>query len=176
MKQLYSYAIFVLIILMVMMQLSVPGPASALQPGESAPEFSLTDLSGKLHGLADYRGKVVIVNFWASWCPECILEMPSLNALYEKNRNNGLVVLGITSDRKKETVLEVLKRTPVTYPILPDTTGGIFIRQYTVIGLPTTYVIDRGGVIAEKIMGRTDFGSASFAGKLRDLFNSGRTK
>jgi peroxiredoxin len=172
-KQLPASACFILILLIL---LSVPVHASAGQRNEIAPDFSLTDLSGNPHKLSDYRGKVVIINFWASWCPECILEMPSLNTFYEKNRKNDLVVLGITSDRKKEPVNEVLKKTPVTYPVLLDTTGGVFIKQYTVIGLPTTYVIDRSGFIAEKIIGRTDFGSASFAGKIHDLYSSGRTK
>ncbi len=172
-KQLSAYAgvIFILLI-----QLTFAGYIFAGQRNEIAPEFSLIDLNGKPHKLSDYRGKVVIINFWASWCPECILEMPSLNTFYEKNRGNDVAVLGITSDRKREPVLEVLKKTPVAYPLLLDTTGGVFIKQYTVIGLPMTYVIDRSGAIAEKIIGRTDFGSASFAGKIRDLLNSGRTK
>ncbi|MBA4373266.1 MAG: hypothetical protein C0402_10465, partial [Thermodesulfovibrio sp.] len=117
---------------------------------------------------------VVLINFWASWCPECLEEMPSLDTLYMKFRKQDLVVLGITSDRMKEPVLEVLKKVPVTYPLLPETGGGVFIRKYTVVGLPTTVLVDRRGLIAERIVGRTDFGSASFFRKIEDLLNTGR--
>jgi thiol-disulfide isomerase/thioredoxin len=139
-----------------------------------APLFELTDLQGKTHRLADYAGKVVVINFWASWCPECIDEMPSLNALYEKLRVKGLVVLGITSDRKRAPVEQALRRVPVSYPILIETTGKVFVRQYTVIGLPTTVVVDRNGYIAERFVGKTDFDTPAFARKIQDLLDGGR--
>ncbi|MGC2063310.1 MAG: TlpA disulfide reductase family protein [Thermodesulfovibrionales bacterium] len=143
--------------------------------GSLAPDFELTDLNGKTHRLADYRGKVVIINFWASWCPECLEEMPSLNGLYTKFRNQDLIVLGITSDRKKEPVLEVLQKIPVSYPLLLETGGGVFIRKYIVVGLPTTVLVDRRGFVSERIVGRTDFGSASFSKKIQELLHTGRT-
>lgn len=148
---------------------------AAAEQNTQAPDFELTDLNGKTHRLSDYRGKVVIINFWASWCPECLQEMPSLDGLYTKFRDQDLIVLGITSDRKKEPVLEVLKKTPVTYPLLLEPGGGVFIRKYIVIGLPTTVLVDRRGSIAERIVGRTDFGSASFSKKIRELLHPGRT-
>jgi len=164
----------VFLFLALFFQLVVHDPAVAVQKGEPAPDFELSDLNGKTHRLADYKGKVVVINFWASWCPECILEMPSLNTLYEKNRTSGLVVLGITSDRNRETVLGVLKKTPVSYPVLLEGSGGgVFIRKYTVIGLPTTVIIDRKGFIAERIAGRTDFGTAAFSGRIQALLHSG---
>ena len=173
MKQISAYAF---IILTLVFQLALPCNSLAEKTGEMAPEFSLDDIHGKPHSLSDYRGSIVILNFWATWCPECVTEMPSLNALYEKYRGMGLVVLGIAADRKKDTVVDLLKKTPVSYPLLLDTKGGVFIRQYIVIGLPTTVIIDRSGRVAEKIVGRTDFGSASFGRKLQDLQDKGRTK
>ncbi len=136
---------------------------------EKAPEFELNDLRGAHHQLSSYHGKVVLINFWASWCPECIEEMSSLNTLYERYRGKGLVVLSISADRKKEPVTAVLARTRVAYPVLLDTTGGVFIRHYTVIGLPTTVVIDRNGFIEERIVGRTDFTSPAFVKKIETL-------
>jgi peroxiredoxin len=168
------FSCIIYLTLLLGLQLAGPLRSIAEQPAP-APDFELPDLNGKTHRLADYRGKVVILNFWASWCPECLEEMPSLDGLYKKFKNQDLVVLGITSDRKKGPVLEVLKKTPVTYPLLPETGGGVFIRKYTVIGLPTTIVVDRRGFIAERIVGRTDFGSASFSKKIQELIQTGRT-
>jgi thiol-disulfide isomerase/thioredoxin len=150
---------------------SLPLEAFGTQGLEKAPLFELSDLQGKPHRLADYAGRVVVINFWASWCPECIDEMPSLNGLYEKLKGKGLVVLGITSDRKKEPVEKALMPVPVSYPILLETTGKVFIRQYTVIGLPTTVVVDRDGAIVERLVGKTDFGAPAFERKIQDLLD-----
>ncbi len=171
--KLLSFSICLAVLLV--FQAAGPSAAHARQSDSPAPDFELADLDGKIHRLADYRGRVVIINFWASWCPECLEEMPSLNSLYKKFRRQDLVVLGITSDRKPETVREVLKKIPVAYPLLPESGGGVFIRKYTVVGLPTTIVVDRRGFISERIVGRTDFGSASFTGKIQELLHTGRT-
>ena len=160
-----------LIILMGVSNLAVPGYVNSAQVADKAPDFELNDLQGLRHRLSDYRGKVVLINFWASWCPECIGEMASLNALYAKYRGKGLVVLGISADRKKDPLMKVLEQTHVTYPVILDTTGGVFIRQYTVIGLPTTVVVDKKGLIAERVIGRTDFGSTAFMKKIESLLS-----
>ena len=170
------FALILCVRLFCVLQLSSPDGAYGAQGPEKAPLFELSDLQGKTHRLADYAGKVVVINFWASWCPECIDEMPSLNALYEKLRGKGLVVLGITSDRKQAPVEQALRRVPVSYPILIETTGKVFIRQYTVIGLPTTVVVDRDGAIAERLVGKTDFSTAAFARKIQDLLDKGRVR
>jgi thiol-disulfide isomerase/thioredoxin len=162
--------------LLCLLEISTPDDAFGAQGPEKAPLFELSDLQGKTHRLADYAGKVVVINFWASWCPECIDEMPSLNALYEKLRGKGLVVLGITSDRKRGPVEQALKRAPVSYPVLIEATGKVFIRQYTVVGLPTTVVVDRDGTIAERLVGKTDFGTPAFARKIQDLLDKGRVR
>jgi peroxiredoxin len=141
---------------------------------EKAPEFELDDLSGKHHRLVDYRGKTVLLNFWASWCPECVEEMSSLNRLYDKYQGKGLVVLGISADRKKEAALKIVKQTGITYPVLLDTTGGVFIKHYTVIALPTTIVIDGNGFIKERVIGRIDFSSAAFEKKIDNHIQRGK--
>jgi peroxiredoxin len=161
------------IIFITLFLLAAPHCCLAAQVSEKAPEFELDDLQGAHHKLSDYRGKVVMINFWASWCPECIEEMSSLNALYERYRGKGLVVLAISADRKKDAAMTVLARTHVSYPVLLDTTGGVFIRHYTVVGLPTTIVIDKNGFIDERILGRTDFSSPTFVKKIEGLI-SGR--
>ncbi len=148
-----------------------PRCASA-QQHEAAPEFSLNDLQGVNHSLSYYRGKVVVINFWASWCPECVEEMPSLNTLYEKFKGRGLVVLGIAIDQNRDAIDPLLKQTHVTYPILLNRTGSTLLRQYKVIGLPSTIVIDSNGIISARVVGRTDFGSSAFTKKIEDLTDS----
>jgi peroxiredoxin len=144
-------------------------PYGFAEKSDKAPEFELDDLRGQHHRLSDYRGKIVLINFWASWCPECIDEIPSLNKIYEKYKGKGLVVLGILADRKKEAAMKILTQAGVTYPVLFDTSGGVFIKRYTVIALPTTVVIDRNGLIVERIIGRIDFSSAAFVKKIENL-------
>jgi peroxiredoxin len=95
--------------------------------------------------------------------------MPSLNTIYEKYKGKGLVVLGISADRKKEAAQKIMTQTGVTYPVLLDTSGGVFIKRYTVIALPTTVVIDRNGLIVERIIGRVDFSSAAFLKNIENL-------
>lgn len=162
------------VVLFCVLSFSWPEDLCGAQVGERAPQFELADLQGKTHRLADYAGKVVVINFWASWCPECLEEMPSLNSLYEKFRGKGLVVLGITSDRKRGPVEQALKRAPVSYPVLLETTGKVFVRQYTVIGLPTTVIIDREGTMAERLAGRTDFGTPVFTSRIQALLEGGK--
>ncbi len=163
-------------ILLLSLFLLSPRWALGAQGAERAPQFELRDLQGKNHRLADYAGRVVVINFWASWCAECIDEMPSLNSLYERFRGKGLVVLGIASDRKSETVEQALRRVPVSYPVLLETTGRVFVRQYTVVGLPTTVIIDREGNIVERLVGKTDFGTPAFARKMQSLLDGGKAR
>lgn len=168
MKLCFARFIFTLLLLFV----TNPCCAGA-QVREAAAAFSLNDLHGVTHSISDYRGKVVIINFWASWCPECVEELPSLNALYEKYRLKGVVVLGIATDRNRDSVDPLLKRTGVTYPVLLNTAGGTLLKQYRVIGLPSTVVVDRNGFIAERSIGRTDFGSPAFTDKIESLIDKG---
>jgi thiol-disulfide isomerase/thioredoxin len=160
---------------MIFLVIAHPFRAGA-QGQEIAPEFSLNDLHEVHHSLSNYRGKVVVINFWASWCPECVEEMPSLNALYEKYRQRGFVVIGIATDRNRDSVEPLLIRTRVTYPILLNMTGGELLKKYRVIGLPSTVVIDSKGFIVERAIGRTDFGSAAFTKKIESLIDSATKK
>jgi thiol-disulfide isomerase/thioredoxin len=144
----------------------------AAQGQEIAPEFSLNDLHGVHHSLSVYRGKVMVINFWASWCHECVDELPSLNTLYEKYKGRGLIVLGIATDRKRDSVEPLLNRMRVTYPVLLNTVGASLLKQYRIIGLPSTVVIDKNGIIVERTVGRADFGSPGFTNKIESLIDS----
>lgn len=119
------------------------------EPGEPAPAFLLEDLQGEEVTLAQFRGKPVILNFWATWCAPCIFEMPELQAAYDAHGESGLVVLGLNRDEDAAVVRDFLANeldVEITFPILLDehaTVGD----GYGVINLPTTYFVNADGVV-----------------------------
>jgi peroxiredoxin len=112
--------------------------------------FTLTDLDGRQWTLRDLRGKVVLVNFWATWCPPCRKEMPDLNALYKELKDKGFVVLAI-SNEKPETVRSFLAKHKVGYPILIDP-GDKVHKEFVVDGIPNSYLYDRDGKLVAEAM------------------------
>ncbi len=116
---------------------------------ERAPEFSLADLSGKTIHLSDFRGKVVLVNFWASWCPPCKMEIPGFQKIYETYKDRGFTVIGIATD---DVSRSFLKEMGMTYPVaLAD---GKVIRDYgNISGIPASFLVGRDGRIIKKVMG-----------------------
>ena len=131
---------------------SVTQPATALRP---APDFSLTDLSGRNLRLSDYRGKVVVLDFWATWCDPCKQEIPHFIEMQSKYASQGLQVLGVSMDDDEPPVRQFQQQFRMNYPValgspeLADQYGGI-------LGLPITFVIDRNGRIAARHVGATD--------------------
>ena len=109
-------------------------------------DFTLTGLDGKSWNLRQLSGKVVLVNFWATWCPPCRKEMPDLDAIYKKLRDKGLVILAI-SDEDRATVASFLAEHNVSYPVLLDP-GRKVNDQFIVRGIPKTFVYDRSGHLA----------------------------
>ena len=119
----------------------------------AAADFTLRDLDGKSWTLKRLRGKVVVVNFWATWCPPCRKEIPDLEALYEKFRDQGLVVLAI-SDEKADKVKPFVAEKKMTYPVLLD--SGVVHKMFRVEGIPKNFVFDREGkLVAQAIDMRT---------------------
>jgi len=113
-------------------------------------DFTLSDLEGKTWTLSALRGKVVLVNFWATWCPPCQKEMPDLEALYKKYKDQGLVVLALT-DEENAKVQPFIASRKVTYPILLDT-GGAVAKSLQVDGLPKSFVYNREGALVTQSM------------------------
>lgn len=151
-----------------------PSRVFSVTVGEAAPLIELFDLQGRKHNLSDYLGKVMLINFWASWCRECISEMPSLNRLYSQFSAEGLVVLGVTVDRNAEDAGAAAKKAGIVFPILLDSKGDVFIKKYAVIGLPSTVVIDRKGTIREILVGTQDFLNNEMKGKVTALMKEKR--
>ena len=136
---------------------------------KAAPDFQLADLAGITHRLADLHGKVVVLNFWASWCPECLAEIDALSALTEKYRSKGVVVLSISLDKNEQALRAFLEAHPVKFPVMLDREGDMFVRKYAVRGLPATIIIDRQGTIAARMLGAQEFISRDFTGRIDGL-------
>lgn len=117
----------------------------------SAQAFTMVDSKGKTHTLAQYKGKWVLVNFWATWCPPCLEEIPDLVALHE-NKKNNLVVLGVAMDyRDPETVLQFSDQMMVTYPVILGDRK-MAAQVGSIPGLPTTYLYNpQGKVVAYNV-------------------------
>jgi thiol-disulfide isomerase/thioredoxin len=122
------------------------GPAPKI--GSPAPDFTLKGLDGQSYTLSDFRGQPVWINFWASWCPPCRAENPDIQALYEANRDEGLVVLGIAVGEEDGAVRGYMERTGLTYLAGLDRSTDI-AATYRIVGIPTHFFIDRDGVLRE---------------------------
>jgi peroxiredoxin len=134
--------------------LSAPPAPRLLREGQTAPEFALDTLDGKTVRLADFRGKRVLINFWASWCGPCVVETPDLvaanKALREANRN--VVFLGVATQDAPADVQRFAETRNVDYAILLDPKG-VVGNAYGVFGLPATFFIDESGVVRRIVSG-----------------------
>jgi cytochrome c biogenesis protein CcmG/thiol:disulfide interchange protein DsbE len=150
-----SLLIFLLAFGVVWLQSSKYEP---LTVGKMAPDFELPDLSDKTMRLSDFRGKVVFLNFWATWCKPCREEMPSMEVLYKNFEREGLVVLAVSIDRvtTKKDIPPFVKSLSLTFPVLVDSWGKTD-KRYKLMGVPETYIIDQQGVLREKIIGPRDW-------------------
>ncbi|MBZ0155874.1 MAG: TlpA family protein disulfide reductase [Alphaproteobacteria bacterium] len=146
-------------------------PARAGSPGSAAPDFTLPDISGKKISLSEGKGKVVLLNFWATWCGPCRAEMPSLVNLYRELREKGLVVLAVSVDTTVKPVQVFAAEKSLPFPVLLDTDKEVYFDKYAVFGLPTSFLIDRKGMIVEKIMGETVWDSPSMKEKILTLLH-----
>src|SRR6185436_6735666 len=112
----------------------------------AAPDFTLVNPAGKKFSLKDYRGKVVFLNFWATWCGPCREEMPAMDKLYREFKGKGLEIVAVNVKDKREDALKFVKELKISYPIGMDPEGEIGL-LYGAWGMPSTYLIDRQGVV-----------------------------
>lgn len=140
------------------------GPGSRVESadgiGEKAPDFSLPALGGTAVKLSDYKGQVVFLNIWASWCPPCREEMPSMEALNRRLKDGPFKMLAVSIDQGgAEVVGPFLARGGLTFPVLLDPEGKTY-KLYGLTGVPETFIIDKNGVVIQKIIGPQDWMSA----------------
>ena len=142
-----------------------PKSTRAIQAGVAAPEFSLSGINGKVFSGIGLRGNVVVLNFWAVWCPPCVSEIKLLNGLYKKYGTRGLKVFGITKDSAKD-VKSFEATHPIDYPVLIDSRSTVHI-LYGVMPIPVTFLIDSNGIIVKKYTGPPD--PASIDRAIKDI-------
>lgn len=120
-----------------------------------APEFTLSNLDGETVSLSDYKGKIVILNFWATWCPPCREETPHMQSFYEKNKENGIEILAVNLtniDDGQQAIEKFVQDYGLTFPILLDEEGDAGM-MYETFTIPTSYILDKEGRIFQKIVG-----------------------
>ncbi len=131
---------------MLVVALGLASTVRALDSGEAAPPFSGNTLDGQPIGLAGLRGKVVVIDFWASWCAPCKEEMPVLERLWRKYRDQGLVVVGVSVDNELPNAKTFIGQVKVTFPIVHDAKHAIADR-YSPPRMPTSLIVDKAGKI-----------------------------
>ena len=127
--------------------------------GTPAAEFKLIDLEGKWLSLSDYKGKVVLLNFWATWCGPCRVEMPSMEVLYQEFKKDGFEILAISSDHQGSIVTRpFVEAQALTFPILHDADYRVS-GTYGIRTLPMSYLVDRQGILRHRVFGARDWNS-----------------
>jgi thiol-disulfide isomerase/thioredoxin len=145
----WLFAVYLICLITLLSGCSDDGSREDLTP---APGFTLKDLSGREVSLSHFRGKVVFLDFWASWCAPCLVSIPHLNALYEQYQKEGFEVLGINLDQgNTKALVSFTEAMGITYPILVGTPE--VVRDYGVNPIPTGFLIDREGNLRLKIVG-----------------------
>ena len=127
-----------------------------LKDASPAPDFTLPDLERGKVSLKDFRGKLLMLNFWASWCVPCREEMPAMERLYQKSRDHGFVIVGVNLKDDKKSARSFVKELEITFPIAFDPDGEVGL-LYGAWGLPATYLIDADGIALARAWGPADW-------------------
>lgn len=141
----------------------------------AAPSFVLPDLSGKVMKMQDLRGKVVLLNLWATWCPPCVEEMPTLQALAKKMAGRDFVLLAVSQDEQPKVVGRWIAERGFTFPVLLDERGQVGA-DLGVTGYPETFIVDRQGQIVHHHVGYRDWSESGIVAALEGLMNTGQWK
>ena len=159
----------------ILMLLSLPPAAqeagtglTRLDEAPAAPDFSLLDMDGTVYRLSAYRGQIVVVNFWATWCPPCREEMPSMQRAWEQLRPDGIVMLGINVGEDADTIFQFTADYPVDFPLPMDIDSAV-TGQWPVRGLPTTFVVDPAGRLVYQAIGSREWDDPALLSQVRAL-------
>jgi peroxiredoxin len=136
--------------------------------GDTAPNFTVTTDNGQTISRSQFGGKVLVLNFWATWCPPCVEEIPSLNELQKQMAGSGVVVLAVSVDRNEQAYRQFLQKAGVSFLTARDPDAAISTR-YGTYKYPETYVIDRNGKVVQKIIGATNWTDPRMIGYIRSL-------
>jgi len=139
-----------------------------INAGDTAPDFKVLTETGKTITRGDFGGKLLVLNFWASWCPPCVEETPSLNEFAREFKSQGVVVLGVSSDRSEVQYRKFLARYQVPYETSRDPDADISA-SYGTFQIPETYLIDRNGKVVEKVISNQNWMDPEFLARVRSM-------
>ena len=168
---------FVLVLALMLLQVaradSTPQTMTAVPDKPAAPDFALQDAERKLHRLSEQRGKVVLVNFWATWCPPCRREMPSMQRAWKKLQGRNFEMYAVNVGEDEDTIFGFTFSTGVelTFPILLDR-DALVIKAWPVIALPTSFVIDPQGRIVYRAVGGREWDDPQLLRQIRELMDN----
>jgi peroxiredoxin len=141
-----------------------------------APDFALPDLDGRVHRLSDFRGKLVFLNVWTTWCPPCRMEMPLMERLYQRLQGRDFVMLAVSQDEAGvSTVRAFVEQMKLSFPVLVDP-AGIVSTRYGVTGYPETFLIDQSGNVIERIIGPENWESDRSYQRFAALLDGGTAR
>ena len=168
MRSLTSAIVFLTVLLLAGNGLYADQLMTPLTDKNPAVNFKLQDMDGKFHRLSDYKGQPVIINFWATWCPPCREELPSMNRGWAKIKSEGIAMLAINVGEDEDTVFTFTGDYPIDFTVLLDQSGDV-INQWPIKGLPTTFVIDPQGRIVYRAIGGRKWDADELLNKVRAL-------
>ncbi|HEX4859547.1 MAG TPA: redoxin domain-containing protein [Usitatibacteraceae bacterium] len=161
---------FVLLIVAITLFATVPAGSGEIRPWRQGktPPLMLKDIDGKPRSLAQFRGKVIVMNFWATWCEPCITEMPSLAELRKRHAGKPLEVIGVNLAEGEPRIRAFMNKTGIDFPLLRDDDGEAK-KAWKVGGIPHTFVIDASGRVRFSIIGETDFADPAVEARILSL-------
>lgn len=165
MNRLLPYICAIIMLIAMAGQSRAQDDAGPVPIGSPAPDFRLTSLRGENKSLAQYRGKIVLVNFWASWCPYCRDEMPSMDRLARLFPKGDLVILAINVEKR---IPEKYRKAPVSFDLLGDATGQVQ-QRYGANRLPDTFTVDRKGIVRQRVIGGMEWDAPKVVSYLKSL-------
>jgi cytochrome c biogenesis protein CcmG/thiol:disulfide interchange protein DsbE len=148
----------------------------ALKAGSEVPNFRLPSLAGGEVDLASRRGRFVVLNFWATWCPPCVAEMPSLERLHRALGPEGLSVVTVSTDEDEGELKQFVSEHALTLPVLKDPGGRVAAGEYRTTGYPETFVLDREGRLLQHVVGPAEWDSAEKLAGFRRLLEGAATR
>ncbi len=142
--------------------------AHVVKAGDMAPDFRIVTDSGRTVTRADFGGKLLVLNFWASWCPPCVEETPSLNAFQQQLKSDGVVVLAVSIDANEKLYKQFIERYKVQFNTARDPEGNISA-SYGTFQIPESYIIDTTGHVREKVISNTNWMDPEFIARVKSL-------
>jgi thiol-disulfide isomerase/thioredoxin len=134
-----------------------------IPPAAVPVEIQLKDPTGRLTSLSEFRGKIVFINFWTTWCPACVIEMPSMEKLHQKFKDKDFAMVAVNLQESEAKVLKFFRQYKLTFTTLLDSTGDVGA-AFGIRAIPTTFILDKNGIIIGKVMGPREWDSRdSFA-------------